>query len=100
VVAGYDEDMIDRWKIFEAEFGRKARISDATWYRGLSADERTAIVEDLYATVRQAHERAADWDMVEHLAWQRTLAERRRYVAALHRPQETPCGRTPVADAR
>lgn len=44
--------MIDRWKIFEAEHGRKVRISEAEWYRRLSADERAAIVEDLYATAR------------------------------------------------
>ena len=92
--------MIDRWKIFEAEFGRKVRISEAAWCRRLSADERAAIVEDLYATARQAHERAADWGAVEDLAWQRTLAERQRCMVALHRPLETPCGRTPVADAR
>ena len=92
--------MIYRWKIFEAEFGHKVRSSDAEWCRGLSTDDRAAIVEDLYATARQAHEHAADWAAVEDLAWQRKLAERRRFVAVIHRPQETPRGRSPVADAR
>ena len=92
--------MTDRWVIFESQFGHKVRASDAEWCRGLSATERAAIVEDLYASVRQAHERAADWALVDDCAWQRTLAERKRFVLALHGPQETRGGRTPVADAR
>jgi hypothetical protein len=92
--------MTDRWAIFESQFGQKIRASDAEWCRGLSATERAAIVEDLYASVRQAHERAADWALIDDCAWQRTLAERKRFVLALHGPQETRGGRTPVADAR
>lgn len=92
--------MMDRWKIFESQFGRKVRESDAAWCRGLSATELAAIVEDLYATARQAHEHAADWSAVEDLAWQQALAKRKRFVMALHRPREKPCGRTPVADTR
>lgn len=92
--------MTDRWTIYESQFGQKVRASDADWCRGLSAAERAAIVEDLYASARQAHERAADWDIVEEFAWQRTLAERKRFVLALHRSRETRGGRTSVADAR
>lgn len=92
--------MTDRWTIFESQFGQKVRASDAEWCRGLSATERAAIVEDLYASARRAHERAADWDIVEEFAWQRTLAERKRFVLALHGSRETRGGRTPVADAR
>ncbi len=51
--------MIDRWKIFEAPFGRTVRESDAAWCRGLSPTERAKIVEDLYATARLVHEGAA-----------------------------------------
>lgn len=92
--------MIDRWKIFESQFGRKARASDAAWCRGLSTTERAQLVEDLYSAARQAHEQAADWASVEDLAWQRALAERQRFVAALRRLREPSRGRTPLADAR
>lgn len=92
--------MTDRWTIFDSQFGDKVRASDAAWCRGLSTTERAAIVEDLYAMARQVHERAADWAIVEELAWQQALAERRRFVAALARPRETPRGRTPLADTR
>lgn len=95
----YDAVMIDRWKIFESRFGRKARASDAAWYRALSPTARVAIVEDLYATAREVHEGAADWSAVEDLAWQRTLAERRQFVAAIHSQGKTPRRRTSLADA-
>jgi len=95
----YDEVMTDRWKIFESRFGRQARASDAAWCRGLSPAARVAIVEDLYAMARQVHEGAADWSAVEDLAWQRTLAERRHFVAAIHSHWKTTRGCTSVADA-
>lgn len=91
--------MSDRWRLFESRFGSQIRASDAAWARSLSLNERIAIVEDLYGTARQAHERASDWDEVEDLAWQRALDDRRRFVAALHGLRKVERGPTPLADA-
>lgn len=91
-------DTMDRWKIFEARFGQTVRESDAVWCRSQSPSERFEIVEDLYAMARQAHENAANWTAIEDLAWERTLADRQRFVAAIHRSLETARGRSAVAD--
>lgn len=96
----YDAEMKNAWRLFDSQFGRQARAAEATWARSLSPSDRMAIVEDLYLTARQVHERAADWHTVESVAWKRTLGERQRFVAALHRLRETARGPTPLADAR
>lgn len=89
----------DRWALFEARFGARARASDASWAKTLSPTDRLAVVEDLFGVAHAAHERAGDWGAIDGLAWRETLAERRRLAAAFHRLDEVQRGCTPLADA-
>lgn len=89
-----------RWELFESLCGDRARASDAAWARGLSPGERLAVVDDLFLTVRAARRAAGDWRQVDDLAWQQTLEDRIRQVAAFRRFDEATGGTRPVADAR
>lgn len=97
--AGVARSAQERWRLFEGNFGDRARASDIAWARHLTPAERLAVVDDLLNTVRTAHEVTGDWDAVEAVAWRETLAERRRLVAAFQTLDEVRLGSAPLADA-
>mgnify|MGYP000260873291 CR=1 FL=1 len=88
-----------RWDVLNETFGSRIRESDAAHAKGLSSDQRLSIVDDLLETVRAAHEAAGNWDAVDYRAWQETLAERRRLIAAFHKFDEVMRGSATPADA-
>jgi hypothetical protein len=77
-----------RWDVLNETFGGRIRKSDAAHAKGLSPDQRLAIVDDLLETVRAAHEASGTWNAVDDRAWQESLAERRRLSAAFHKLDE------------
>ena len=85
--------------MFDERFGARARASDAAWAESLSPAARLALVEELLEAVRSAHTAAGDWHIVDERAWNDSLAERRRAVAAFHRLDEVRGGWSPPADA-
>ena len=50
-----------RLDLFEQAWGDRARAADADWSRGLSADERMTIVDDLFSTIRTARQGDGEW---------------------------------------
>jgi len=81
-----------RWELFDQEWGDRARSADAEWGRGLSAAERMAIVDDLFCTIRSARRSDGEWAAIDARAWEETLVERDRLVAAFHAWDESRSG--------
>jgi hypothetical protein len=61
--------------------------------------ERIAIVEDLFGTLRTAHDLAGDWRAIDARAWAETLEARQRFVASFEAYGEGFHGRAPLANA-
>ena len=78
-----------RWDLFEQAWGDRARAADADWSRGLSADERMTIVDDLFSTIRTARQGDGEWASIDAHAWAETRAERDRFVTAFRRFDES-----------